>query len=207
MRWAGFGLLLIATLVPWCKAAAQDACPRLTDSSAATLLATDARLWSPRDAARAPTDPAILHDLACTRWALWRTEVMARERPGMPSGSSWLEGAAATVWLGLGAPTIAPEVAAVVAVLAEAEPLALTNEKRFAAVWQARPRAPQREAMLALDRACIALGERLPDHARRVLTCARSGAAAEPVNAEWQIAEAHALARLADTAGALTAWR
>ncbi|MDZ4391319.1 MAG: hypothetical protein U0974_16460, partial [Gemmatimonadales bacterium] len=47
----------------------------------------------------------------------------------------------------------------------------------------------------------------LPDHARRVLTCARSGAAAEPVNAEWQIAEAHALARLADTAGALTAWR
>ncbi|MDZ4389418.1 MAG: hypothetical protein U0974_06780 [Gemmatimonadales bacterium] len=201
------GLTLIAALLPLGKAAAQDACPRLTDSSAATLLATDARLWSPRDAAREPTDPNVLRDLACTRWALWRTGVLARERPGKASGSSWLEGAATVAWLGLAAPAIAPELAAVVAALAAAEPLTLTREKRFVAVWEARSRAHQPQAALSLDRACIELGERLPTHAARVLQCARAGAAADPANAEWRIAEAHALARLADTAGAWTAWR
>jgi hypothetical protein len=207
MRCPSLGLLLLGTLIPWRTATAQAACPPLTDSSAATLLATDARLWSPRDAAKEPTNPNVLRDLACTRWALWRTEVIARERPGKASGSSWLEGAATVAWMGLAAPTVAPEVAAVAAALAAAEPLTLTREKRFVAVWKARPRAKQPQTALSLDRACIALGERLPDHAERVLTCAQAGAAADPANAEWHLAEAHALARLADTAGAWTAWR
>lgn len=197
---------LIATLLPLCGALAQGPCPQLSDSSAATLLDTDARLWSPRNPGQEPTDSLVLRDLACTRWALWRTGVMAQERPGKASGSSWLEGAATVAWLGLRAPVVAPAVAAVVAALAAAEPLALTGEKRFAAVWEARGRAHDPAAAVALDRACTALGARLLSHADRVVECAQAGAAADPAGVEWFVAQAHALAHLADTAGAWSAW-